>query len=414
MNISLLARYKGEANFTLSNIITSVVTFISGIIAAAYINPEDLGTIQAMMLIVTYVSFIHLGVFNGINRNLAYYKAKGDIDKMQRQIDTSHAVSVIVSLIGGAIGMGIFIYFLIKAKMPIYLWSAAYLLVSLVFTPLTNHVENTYRSGQQFGRLGKIKNIQAAVYFVSSFLPVICGYIGRVLNQIINIVVGYFLRSYKVPYPHKSKGDWISFKELVATGAPLLIGGYIWSVFIVSDRTYIATYLSSKEMGLYTISGYCVTLISVLPTALNTLLYPKAASRYGETGNKLTMLSFWKKSIILYTLVLVPVCILLWFALPYCVDWFLPKYVGGVCAARITLLTCLTFVANGPAVLFGTFKKNFWYIIATLFFLGLFWLIVWLFGDYFRSIESIAFLRFVLSFLMMVFVLIYSYSLIKK
>ncbi len=412
-NLDFFLQHKGEANFTLSNIITSIVAFISGIIAAAFVAPEDLGVIQSVLLVQTYTAFIHLGVFNGINRNLAFYKAKGDLAKMQKQIDTSHFVSVINAYLGLAIGVIVILLFVLKDRPAIYYWSGIFLTISLVITPLTNHLDNTFRSGQQFGLLGNIKNIQAVVYAVFSLLPALLGYIGRIIAQVVNIIFGYIARWRKAPYKHESKGDFQSFKELVATGAPLLLSGYIWSVFMVSDKTYIATYLSAKDMGLYTISGYCMTLLMVVPTALNTLLYPKAATRYGQTGDKHTLLAFWKKSIILFSLVLIPLCTFVWFALPYCVEWFMPKYSDGVSAARITLLTCLTFIANGPSVVFGTLRRNNYYILAVATSLGLFWLIVHLFGGFFQSIESVAWLRFALSLVMMAFTLVYSYLLIK-
>lgn len=413
MNLKI-KNYKGEANYTLSNIITSIVSFVSGIVAAAYIAPEDLGVIQAVLLVQTYAAFLHLGVFNGINRNLAFYKAKGDSDKMQDQIDTSHTVSVATAVIGLLIGVIVIIYFLLHNKPAIYIWSGIYLTVSLIMTPLTNHLDNTFRSGQQFGLLGKIKNVQSFIYIVFSLMPIVLGYIGRVLAQIENLIFGWAARYRKAPYRHKGIGDMLSFKELVATGAPLLLGGYIWGVFVVSDKTYIAASLSAKDLGLYTISGYCMTLLMVVPTALNTLLYPKAATRFGQTGDKHSLMAFWKKSLLLFTLVLFPLCAFVWLVLPYCVEWFMPNYIDGVPAAKITLLTCLTFISMGPSVVFGTLRKNVWYIFAVAISLGLFWLIVSLKGEYFTTIERVAWLRFALSLVMMAFTIVYSYVLIKK
>ena len=188
------------------------MSFVSGIIAAAFIVPEDLGIIQAVLLIQTYAAFLHLGVFNGINRNLAYYKAKGDFEKIQKQIDTSHSVSLITAAIGLLIGTVVISFYIVNGKPSIYVWSGVFLTVSLVTTPLTNHLDNTFRSGHQFGLLGKIKNIQAFVYLVFSFLPALLGYIGRIIAQIENLILGYIARLNNAPYRHKGKGDFHSFK----------------------------------------------------------------------------------------------------------------------------------------------------------------------------------------------------------
>ena len=410
----LLSQYKGESVFTVSNIVTSAVSLLSAVIAAAFVDPEDLGIIQTIFLVNTYASFLHLGVFNGLNRNLAYYKAKGDYKTVQNEIDTSHTVSLCVSALGLIIGVAVLLINIIEGRGGAYIWGSIFLIFSLILTPVTNHIECTYRSGQEFFRLGVIKNWQALVFLFFSFLPVVCGYIGRVLAQVINLVVGYIMRLLRPPYKHVGKGDIKSLKDLIITGAPLLIGGYIWSVFVVADRTFIAASLTPRDVGLYTISGYCITLMMVIPGALNTLLYPKAATRYGSTGDKSSLYGFWKKSILLFSIVLIPLCVAAYFVLPFVVQWFMPKYVEGIPAARISLLTCLTFVSMGPSVIFGTLKKNLGYIIAITSCLCVFWIIVSVCGGFFCTIERVALLRFFISFALMVFTIVYSYILIKK
>ena len=410
----LLRSYKGELNFTASNIVTAIVSLVTGIIAARYIEPDDLGVIQSVLLIATYASFLHLGVFNGLNRNLAYYKAKNEINRMQQEIDTSHYVSIITAIIGGILGLIFLFYYLLSGKSSIYLYSALLLIATLVLTPLTTHVESTYRSGQQFGSLANIKNFQSAVYFVVSFLPICLGYIGRIIANAVNITIGYFLRAIYTPYRHKSRGDLESFKDLLSAGFPLLLIGYVASIFTAADRTYIAYFLGAKDMGLYTLAGYCITLFSIIPAAMNMLLYPKAATRFGETGDPICLLPFWKKSIMLFCIVLIPLSVAGYFILPYCVEIVMPKYIEGVQAARISLLTCCTYIYMGPGVVFGTLKKNWGYLIATIVILCVFWGVLLFWRDCFTTIESVAWLRAIMSFVLMLFVIIYSYYIIKR
>jgi len=415
MNIKqYISGYKGEVNYTFSNMVNAAVTMISGIVAAAFIDPSDLGVIQTVLLVQTYVNFLHLGVFNGLNRNLAYYKAKNDLVKMQDEIDTSHTISWIVAIIGFVVGLCLLVYYLFNGYDNVYIWSSVLLLITLFFNPLTIHVESTFRSGQQFGSLGNIKNLQSLVYFISSFLPIICGYIGRVLSNIVNIVFGYYARLFKIPYKHKAWGSWGALKDLLSAGFPLLVAGYVGGVLSVADRTLIAANLGMEPVGYYTIAGYCMSIFLVVTSSLNSLLYPKAATIYGQTGSRKALFSFWKKSIAVFCAVIIPCALIAYIVLPYLVELFLPKYAGGIRAAQITLLTCVTYIYLGPSVLFGTFKKNTLYIIALALDLAFFWGVASLFRSQFDSIEKIALLRFLTSLVMMVFVVVYSYRLVKN
>lgn len=403
-----LKNYKGEANFAASNIITSCVSMATGIIAAAFVEPEELGVIQTVLLVFTYASFFHLGVFNGLNRNLAFYKAKGDLKTMQDEINTSYTVSYIVALVSGLLGIGVFLFYLLKGYSSIYLFSCILLIANLVFTPLITNIEATYKSGQEFGRLGNIKNIQSFVFLLFSFLPALIGALGRIIAGSINLVAGYLLRVKNPPYKRTGKGSFEALKDLLYTGFPILLSGYVWGVISVMDKTYIASAMTSREVGLYTVAGYCVTLFMMIPSSISALLYPKAAAIYGATGKKEELVDFWGKSLLLMLVVIAPIVVAAYFLLPPIVSWIMPKYVEGVKAAQITLLTCMTFIYFGPSSIFGTLKKNVLYIIIQVILLVLFWIIVVFFKSYFTTLESVAWLRFVLSFIQMIFVIVYT------
>lgn len=186
------------------------------------------------------------------------------------------------------------------------------------------------------------------------------------------------------------------------------------SVFLAADRTYIASNMSSYDMGLYTIAGYCYSMIYIIPSAVATMLYPKATARYGETGDRRSLIPLWWKSMLLYLAILAPIMIIAYFAMPPLVKIFMPKYEEGILAGKITIITCITLVSNGPSVIFGTLKKNIVYMIVVALCLGLFWLIVTIWPEMFQTIESVAILRGVIALLLALFTIGYSFWLIRK
>lgn len=413
MKLSIIKRYKGEANFATSNIITSCVTMATGVIAAIFIAPEELGVIQTVLLINTYVGFLGLGIGSGLNRNLAFYKAKGDLVTMQDEIDTTYIFTYWLSLISGLLGICVFLYYLLCGYDNIYLWSCLLMMANLVLVPLITTIEVTYKSGQEFGRLGNIKNIQSLVYLITAFLPAVIGFLGRIFSSSINLIVGLFLRMKNPPYKKIGKGSVKAFKDLLYTGFPMFVSGYISGLIGVMDKTYIAAGFGAREVGLYTIAGYCMTIFMMIPSSVCVLLYPKAAATYGATGRKDSLVGFWWKSMLLLAIVLLPIIVIGYFLLPIVVNYIMPKYSEGIEAARITLLTCATFIYFGPSSLFGTLRCNKVNILFQLLLLGLFWLIVSVAANYFSTLESVAWLRFFLSLIQMAFVIAYTRYLLK-
>src|SRR5690554_7074218 len=94
------SKYKGEVLYVSSNFLTPSVSFISSIIATAYIIPSEMGIYQSILLIGTYASFLQLGVFNGLNRNIAFYKAQNKHNIVQEQVNTASTVAKFISFIG--------------------------------------------------------------------------------------------------------------------------------------------------------------------------------------------------------------------------------------------------------------------------------------------------------------------------
>ena len=409
-----IKRYWGELVYIFSSTYSMGISMVTGIVVTAFVDPADMGVIQSVLLIQVYVGFLHLGVFNGLNRNLAFYKAQGNVLLVQDMVNTTYMVSYVVAIIGALISLGLFIYYLIVGKPLVYILSTLLLGALLISQPLTNAIDTTYRSGQEFKRLGVIKNIETTLYAVFTVFPVMWGYIGKIVSDCLKCIVGYVMRFHKRPYKRTGLGSKESLIQLIRVGSPMLISGYVWSVFTACDRTYIASHLSMEAMGLYAISNYVIMAVMMVPTSVNTLLYPKAAARYGSTGEVQSLKVFWKKSLFIYVAMLIPLCALLYFVLPYFVEVFMPKYVGGVKAAQYSLLTCMTFIYRGPSVLFGTLRRNTFLIILLTSSIVLFWGAAWILGDKLSSIEDVSLLRFAISFIQMIAIILVTYKYVNK
>lgn len=408
-----LSHYWGELVFVFSNTYSLSISIVSSIVATAFVDPSDMGVIQSLLLVSIYLNFLHLGVFNGLNRNLAFYKAQGNHELVQDMVNTTYSVSYVVAIVGAVISISILLYYIIIGKALVYILSALLLLFMLVFTPISNAVETTYRSGQEFKSLGVIKNKETTLYAILTILPIIMGFIGKIISDIIKSVVGYVMRYLKRPYSQTGKGSKSSLQLLVRTGLPMLVSGYVWTVFVACDRTYIARYLGMENMGLYSIANYVMTGVMAVPSAVNTLLYPKAASRYGASGDVKSLKDFWKKSLLLYMAILIPLCSILYFCLPFFVEICMPKYVGGIKAAQYSLLSCMTFISMGPSVLFGTLRRNTLFIVILISSILLFWCIAMTFQESFATLESVSILRFALSFVQMIAVIVLTYIYVK-
>lgn len=403
-------RYKGEIVYLFSSVVAPVISILGSIVASIFINPTDMGIICNCLLIGTYASFLQLGVFNGLNRNIAYYKAQKKEIIMQQMVNTSHTVALLVSIIGLIIGI-IYGLFVVN-KGHVYILGALLLIVNLVFTPLSTHYETTYRSGQEFKRLGIIKFKESLVYSFIVFLPALLGFLGKIISDSFKLILSFILRLKDLPIKSTGYGNIVAYKNLVKTGFPMLLSGYIWSIFQVADQTYISTNFGEEQLGLYTLSRYCVMAFVILPQAINSVLYPKAASCYGSSGDKSVLLGFWRRSLFLYTIIIVPIVAILYYVAPILIPYIMPKYVGGIECMKINLISCATYIYMGPSVVFGTLRKNKLYIGLIALCLILFWMFATIING-FSSPVDVAYFKLLLSCILSVSSIALSYYYIR-
>jgi O-antigen/teichoic acid export membrane protein len=406
-------RYKGELIFVLSNYTSPAVGLVAGVIAAAYIDPEDFGTIQALLLIGPYVGLLQLGTFNGLNRNLSFYKAQGDNDKVQDMVNASKHVANMVSIAGAIIALFVLFYNLYMNPVElIILLTCGALFLKLAFNPQNTHFDTTFRSGQEFKTLGKIKFAENSVNTLIGLLPMVMGYIGRIIYDSVKPLVGWFFRFRNQPYKATDKGKFEDIKELIQTGFPLLLGGYILQLFLIADQSVIALFLGKEELGYYVLSKLIILAIPIIPQSLSIILYPKASARYGKLKDNSILKSFFWKALLLNLVVLIPLCILIYFIIEPVTLWLMPKYEPGIVAAKINILTCLTFVSNGPSIIVGVVKRNLPIILANALALLIVWGVgFWLIESQNLNIEGIAWLRFAVALLLSLFTIGYAYFL---
>jgi O-antigen/teichoic acid export membrane protein len=404
-----LKRYNGEILYSSSNLFLPMIGFLANIIATAYIVPENMGIYQSVLIITTYTNFLHLGVFHGLNRNISYYKAQNRLDVVQNQVNTSNTVALFISLISSIIGAIVFFYVYLTGKGVFYILAAILLILNLVFVPIKTHMEATFRSSQEFGILGKITFKENIIYGVFSLLPIIIGYYGKIIADVVRSVISFYFRKKYYTLRSNGRGNIQGLIELIKVGFPILIASYLWSVFVIADQTYIAIKFSKFDLGVYTLSRLIITAMILIPNAVGAILYPKLSAAYGKTGKVSSLRIFWKISVALNGAIIIPVVGIIYFCLPYFVENFMPNYSQGLYSAKLNLLTSVTYVFMGPAVILGVLKRNTPYLIALAIILIIFWGSCSFLTQYFKTLNSVALFKLVLSVVLSIFIAAYTY-----
>jgi O-antigen/teichoic acid export membrane protein len=374
----VLTRFRGDIVYSLGTVLTSVVAVIGNLVAARFLRPEEMGIMQTLMLIPIYCAFLQLGVFNGLNRDIAFYLGRGDSGKVQRMVNCSWATAKLVAAAGLVISVVASACFWAKGASSLYLWGMIFVLLTLVTEPFSTHLEVVYLSSKCFLPLGVKLMWQNLLTMLGSLLPAVAGAGGFVIARSVAAIARFFFRWVGVPIKAVGPGSFQETRKLAVVGMPLLITGTLYGYLGAADRSVIAFFMTPKDVGHYALAGLAVAGIQFLPLCLAALLYPRVCACYGRTGSSRELRRYFWILLGLNVAVVLPICLVAFLGVGPVTQRFLPAYVEGIPAARVACLSSVTFVYFGLTSIIAVMRRNTPFIAIIVVSLAL----VWLLGGY--------------------------------
>jgi O-antigen/teichoic acid export membrane protein len=337
------------------NIASTAFAVLGGLLAARFLGPEETGLFRSFTIPLTYLSFLHLGTFDGLWRQIPYYTGKNMPQRVEALAASAGAYNVFISLVVSA-GFGVCAAYSAwhHDLYGVVGWLTQILCCWGVF--YIGYLGATYRTLHHFVVLARIQVAMAAVNFAGVFSLPWLRFFGLCGRSAASYVVGIWLyhrhRPLKVRY-HFAKAP---FKELVRVGLPFSFWGSIYSsVWTATESALMLSLGGVTGLGLFAAASVLREGVNVLPQAVNQVMMPRVVESIARTGtvHKANMKSVWVT--VLLTVFMVPVVLLLSYLLDYLVPLAIPKYVEGIQLMKVCLWFSVVQAAALPInTLFAT------------------------------------------------------------
>jgi O-antigen/teichoic acid export membrane protein len=352
------------AIFAGGNLINMGLRLVGGVLTARFAPPAVLGFFYGISLVLGYAPFAQLGILNGLNRELPYYIGRDDRQRAHELASAAQCWALGLGGMGAIALVALALWYASTGRLDLTAgWIAnAFGLLFLFYSQM--YLQITFRTSGDFARLSIINVVQssAALLFVS--LVWLYGFYGLCLRSVCVGFVGAALLWKFRPLRVKPHWNKQHIRHLFKIGAPIFIVGQIYSWWIVLDSTLVLKYTGVKGFGLYQLAIMADQAIGILPLAVSQIVYPKMAEEYGRSGSLKNIILIAVKPILVTVVVLVPVVIVGWLALPLLVEWLLPKYVDGISAARWSMLSAAAMAFAPVNNAFNVIKRQDLYLVA--------------------------------------------------
>jgi O-antigen/teichoic acid export membrane protein len=290
------------------------------------------------------------------------------------------------------------------------------ILAFFVFSPFYQHFETLIRARQDFKASARYTFYDNILNLVCAVSMIFIGYAGMVIKNANTYVFGYLYRyRYSLKkYGVKNHFYKEEFVDLVKVGLPIVLAGYLNSLNVVADRSVIALNLNAQSVGIYSISNLIMVGFQTLPTAISMLIYPRAAHLYGQTNSLKSLRKFIYIALIVNVAAILPFAVFGYFYVDKVIAAFLPKYVGGIDAAKIACLSSISLAYIGCNIVFLVTKKNSIYIIGLFITFVLTWVLGKMALDHNMGLPGVAWAKFISNSFLFVFVVGVSLYLTRK
>lgn len=386
---------------------------ITGLIVARLVDPNDMGIFISTTIILTFIPMFLIGISNGLNRDLPYVLGQEKFDEAKEMRNTSISFALLISIIIFFIILTVSIYFLIlgNAKLAYALLSTT--ILSAVY-PLTTMQEVTYRTNNEFLKLSRIKFYNVFIAVITILLVYYYNYYGMLIRSalITLFYVGflYYLSNHKFKFGI----NWRVFRRLFKTGFPIAIISYMYVFFIGLDKIFILKYFGTEAIGNFVPAIQVATALTVLPTSIYQIIYPRMANKFGQTNSISSLKNLAFKPQILLAFGLIPLFTIVVLCIDPFVEFVLPKYTAGIPAAKWMVLVIYFRCLGGPQDVLAVVGDLIPYAICTVICAFVFWITVLLLKDTELGMQVVPIALAISTFLFNFLISMYVFSLMKK
>jgi O-antigen/teichoic acid export membrane protein len=322
------------------NLLSNGLRMVGGVLQNRYVGPEVLGNFNGIGLVLGFTRFLHLGVFNGLNRELPYYIGRNDQLRARELASAAQAWAIVLGVVVGVPFLAVAAW---QALGGHYMLASGWLangVFGFVFFYATIYLPATYRTSHDFARLSSVNVIQNAVALLLVYAVFAWGFYGLCLRLAVPVLLGVLLLRRWQPIRVGPQWSLPRLKHLLIVGLPIFavgeLGGPLW---LLIDQALVKEFLYDRGLGLYSMVLVAGGSMELLPQAVSQVIYPRMAEHYGRTHDLPGIMAIAIRPTILLVAGIVPLAALGWMlAKPLTSLLLLGKFDDAVPAMQWSLL----------------------------------------------------------------------------
>lgn len=348
--------------FTGSTLMVQASRLVVSLVAARLLGPDVWGHWFLLNLMLLYGSAFHLGVTNGMNREVPLQRGRGDPERIE-VVQGVALTGVLWGSLVGASGLVLSAAFLTE---PVLRSALPWMAFLFAITQVYNYLQTRLKSEGRFGRMsGQQAGFALLLPTLALPLTAWAGLPGFISGQAVATVLVVVALALDPATPLRPRASFRAWRALVRIGLPIMLAGLLYALLTTVDRWVIGSVLGTTDLGHYSLAILILGVLALVPRVIGQQIYPRMAGAYGRTGSLSEVHRWAKRQSLVSTGVTLPLAAVIAAATPPFVRWALPEYEPGVAAMQIVVIgPVVQSLSAGYGNLLNTVDRQRVYLMA--------------------------------------------------
>lgn len=330
-----LAGHGTFLRFGLATTLNSVVVMAAGIIVIRWMQPEELGLWQSILIIQTWALILQSGVITGLSRELPFQLGRGK-DEYVRELAASAQSVALGGLALLALAGLVVPWFFDGARFQLSLMVVFFSSGLVIYQ---NYLGTTYRANRAFEHLSRIQMADSALALLSLPMVYFWGYRGLVIRFVVLILVSTALRHRYRPIRVRPAFRLDHIWTLFRIGAPMFGFGYLLQAVDTFPRLLLLAGGGGVLLvGLYAPANAVLGLMQILPRSLGSYVFPQMNFKLGSSKDAGALWPMSWKSSVYYLIAAAPLVAAGALVFPWVLRTWFPAYAGSAAAVQWALV----------------------------------------------------------------------------
>ncbi|MBO5618008.1 MAG: oligosaccharide flippase family protein [Pseudobutyrivibrio sp.] len=329
---------------TLSTVACSAMSFIFSVYNKRIVATHPLGIYSTCLLAQTYMNYAQFGVLNAYNRDYPQALGRKDYDEANRLKNTAMTFMLLVyGVVFVVFELWVAIYYggKIGTDVDSAQYAFGYMLcpIMILLKSFDDMSNSTVRMNGHYNKSAIIGFIRTILALIIGVIAInVAGYYGLYAMTFASAALGIIMFRREAFKGARLTFDWSFMKVMIIGGLPLLINSLIWTIVQSVDKFVILGFLSTDDLGVYSVPLMGFTTMVLVPQTISQVFYIKISHLYGANHDETELLDKAAYFSRVTSFISGGACLFVYFVMPIFVHFFMPMYTEGTAATQILVI----------------------------------------------------------------------------